>query len=462
MDVKVEDAGVCRKKLSITIPRDEISKKFDERFTELEREATVPGFRPGRAPRRLIEKRFREAVAEEVRVALAAESLQQALQGEELDVLGEPDIDPDAIELPDEGDMTFSLEVEVRPEFQLTDYAGIPVDVARESVTDTMVKTALERMRESHATIEPIEADGEAAANDLVTADLAVQMGEEVLVDRQHVRLPVAAVAVEGIPLPNLADLLTGAKGGETKTGTVTVGEDADREELAGKEVEVRVKIDAIDRIVKPDDKALLERAGYESMEALKASLERQLGSQSELAHRRRQEQAVEEWLLENMPFELPEALAKRHANRLLQRRLVDLQYRGVPVEELEKRMDQIRGATTEQAARDLKLHFILDRIGKQEKVEASDAEVDARVGYIAAQYGRRADRLQDEMAEQGSLDSLRSQIREEKVMRMLLSKARIAGAEADAAQEKSESAAADADKGREDPAAAADDAEST
>jgi len=98
-EVAVEDMGVCKKKLSITIPREAIDRKFEERFAELEREAQVPGFRPGHAPRRLIEKRFRRAVAEEVRVGLVSETLTKALEQEKLDVIGEPDIDPESVEL---------------------------------------------------------------------------------------------------------------------------------------------------------------------------------------------------------------------------------------------------------------------------------------------------------------------------------------------------------------------------
>ncbi|MGB2999035.1 MAG: trigger factor family protein, partial [Phycisphaerae bacterium] len=156
IDVTVEDAGVCKKKLVITVPRDRIDAKFDERFTELEREAQVPGFRPGHAPRRLIEKRFRRPVADEVRVALVTEAFEKAVEQEKLDVIGEPDLDPEQIELPEEGEMSFSVELEVRPEFELPDYKGIPVDAERPEITDEQVEDALKRLRESHGSLEPL------------------------------------------------------------------------------------------------------------------------------------------------------------------------------------------------------------------------------------------------------------------------------------------------------------------
>jgi len=436
MDVTVEDVAACKKRLSITIPREEIEQKFNERFNELEREALVPGFRPGRAPRRLIEKRFRDAVAEEVRAKLVSEGFEKAIDEQKLDVIGEPEIDPEKIELPDEGAMTFSIDLEVRPQFDLpADYSAIAVDqVERPQVTDETVARGLDRLRKQHGRIYPLPEGGEARENDLVSCGLTIQAGDVMVVDHQNVRLPVAAIAIEGIRLNNLPDLLKGAKAGDVRTAAITIGDDADNEDVRGKAAELRVKVDTIARVALPDDAALLAAVDYEDMDSLRASLRRQQEAQSDNAFRRAQETAVQDWLLAAVPFDLPEDLAKRHANRLLQRQLVDLQYRGIPVEEIEKRMADIRGASTERAARDLKLHFILDAIAKKEKIEATDAEVDARLRFIAVQYGRKEDRVREEMAAEGTLDSLRGQILEDKVLRMLLEKPAAKAEPADAA----------------------------
>jgi len=451
MDVTVEDVATCRKRLTITFPRDEIDRKFNERFTELEREALLPGFRPGHAPRRLIEKRFRDAVTEEVRAKLVAEGFEKAVEEQNLDVIGEPDVDPDKITLPDEGEMTFSIELEVRPEFTLPDdYSQIPLDkVERPQVTDESVAQALERFREQHGRMEPVGEDGEARDNDFLTCDLSVQAGDVMVVDRTNVRLPVAQIAVEGIRLDNLPELLKGAKVGQTLTAAITIGQEADNEDMRGKEAELRIKIGAIARVVLPDDTALLAAADYADMDALKAAMKRQQAAQGETAFRQAREKAIEDWLLESVPLDLPADLTKRHASRLLSRQLVDLQYRGIPSQEIESRLDDIRGATDERAARDLKLHFILGAIAEKEEIEATDAEVDARVRFIAAQYRRKEDRLREEMASEGTLDSLRGQILEDKVLRMLLEKATGGGAEDAAAPDEpaaeSEADAADA-----------------
>jgi trigger factor len=430
VEVKIEDLAVCRKKLSITISREEIQQKMDERYRELEREASVPGFRPGRAPRRLVEKRFRDAVTEEVRVKLASESLEKAFKEQKLDVIGDPEVDPDGIKMPEDGPMTFAVELEVRPDFELPDYIGIPVDVKPPEIGDKDVEHALEHMRETNGKLEDVPADGEVKANDIVTGDLTIQSGDVMVVDRQNVRLPVAAIAVEGIRLETLPEILAGAKTGDVRSLAITLPDDFEKESLRGKPAEVRVKLAGIQRVSLPDDKALLVAAEHENMDDLKGSLRRQLVAQADNTHRRLQEEAVQQWLLDRIPLELPSDLTKRHANNLLQRQVMNLQYRGVPVDQIEKRLEEIKGATTEQAARDLKLHFIVDKIAKKENVETTDAEVDARLRFIAAQYGRRDDRLREEMEAEGTLDNVRAQIREDKVMKMLLDKAKIAGAE--------------------------------
>jgi len=163
-------------------------------------------------------------------------------------------------------------------------------------------------------------------------------------------------------------------------------------------------------------------------MDALKRTVRRELDGRSDQVFHERQERAVEDWLLEQVKFDLPEELAKRHASSLLQRTVAGLQYRGAAVDEIEKRLEEIRGANTERAARELRLLFILDAIGKKEKIEATDAELDARVRFMAAQHGRRDDRLREEMEAEGTLDNLRGQIRDDKVVRFLLAKAVIAG----------------------------------
>ncbi len=452
MDVTVEEIGVCKKKLTVRIPREEIDKAFDERFDELQGEALVPGFRPGHAPRRLVEKRFHRAVAEEVQAKLIADGLPKALEQEKLDVLGDPDVDLDAIELPEEGPLEFSVEVEVRPEFELPDTSDIPVEDEDVSVSDEDVEEALTRFRRMHATPQAVEDEGAAVQDeDYVQGDLKIEIDGEAVVDREDVRLPVAGIAVEGMALDAFPDLVKGAKVGGEKADTLTLGETSQREDLKGKDATVTVKVKGILRHVEPDDEALLEQSGYESMDALKDGLRRQQEAEAAEAAERKRRDAVQDWLVEHTELELPEDLAKRHTERVLQRELVNLMMRGMPADQVQAREEELRSETSERATRDLKLFFIMDALAKREGVEATDAEVDARVRYIAARGGRREARVREEMEQRGSLDSLRQQIVEDKVMRRLLERAESDEEEEAEAPETEAAAPADADEAQDD-----------
>src|SRR5919205_2837299 len=126
--IRIEDAGPATKKVHVEIPQERIAAKLEEQFKELRQQAAIPGFRPGHAPQKLIEKRFASDVKEQVRRSLISESYGQAVEKNSLQVIGEPEFDnPDAIKLPESGPLTYSFQVEVQPEFTLPDLSGLTV-----------------------------------------------------------------------------------------------------------------------------------------------------------------------------------------------------------------------------------------------------------------------------------------------------------------------------------------------
>src|ERR1700722_1668189 len=126
--IKIEDAGPATKKVSVEVPQELIATKLEEQFKQLRREAALPGFRPGHAPQKLIEKRFHNDVRDQVRRNVISESYEQAVSKHSLNVIGEPQFDnPDDIKLPESGSLTYSFEIEVQPDFQLPPLTGLTV-----------------------------------------------------------------------------------------------------------------------------------------------------------------------------------------------------------------------------------------------------------------------------------------------------------------------------------------------
>ncbi len=438
--VAVEDAGTLKKKVTVTVPAEKIAAKREEMFGELSSSAQVPGFRIGRAPRRLLEKRFGKDVQRDVRNAILGDSLGKAIEKSELKVLGEPDLDLDAIELPESGDLSYNFEVEVAPEFDLPELKGIPVNKPALEVTDSRVDDAIERIRLSHARYE--DTDAAAEAHDVVVVAAKIS-GDGIEETTSTATLRVAPGQVEGLPMMDLGEKLTGKKAGESVELSVKVPDVHPNESWQGKQAKVDLTINQVRKRVMPEiDDEYAKSMGYESLAELREGMKSRMGAQVEIEIRRAMRQQVDEYLVANTSFELPEGVAKRHAAKLLQRRYVDLLQMGLPQDQVEERMTQIQASVAEEAKRDLKLSFILGKIADERSIEVVDEEINAQVAYMAQQYGQRPERMRHQLEADGTLEQVAMSIRESKVVEQLLTDAAVTEAAADPVDESKEAPA--------------------
>ena len=188
-NVTVTDAGPALKKVSVEIPADVIKSKLDEQMKELRREANIPGFRIGRAPQALIAKKFGTELKEQVRRTLIGESYEQAVEKNNLQVIGEPEFaDAAEIKLPDSGPLTYTFEVEVQPEMTLPSLTGIPVKKPKVEVKEENVDQAMKNLREQQGTLVPVEDRG-IEAGDYITADVKLTAGETEVVNQPDVSI---------------------------------------------------------------------------------------------------------------------------------------------------------------------------------------------------------------------------------------------------------------------------------
>ena len=279
--IVVEDAGTLKKKVIVTIPRQRIDAKRNEMFGELSTTALVPGFRIGHAPRRLIEKRFGKEITSDVRNSLVGEALGQAVEKTDLKTIGEPEIDLDAIQLPDEGDMQFSFQVEIRPEFTLPELTGIPVKKPTLAIGDKEIDEAVETWRQSMVRYEP--SDGKAAEGDSVMAGATVTVEGCDPVESQGLQLRLAPGQVSGLPLVDLGTALAGAKAGDEVTLTVDVPEAHPTEAWRGKKAAVAVRVGEVRKRIVPEiDEAFVTQRGYESVEQFRTQIAGYLASRHE------------------------------------------------------------------------------------------------------------------------------------------------------------------------------------
>ena len=420
-----EDVGTLKKKITVTVPVERIDGKRNEMFGELSQSAQIPGFRVGRAPRRLIEKRFGREITQDVRNALVGDSLGKLEDETELKTIGQPDLKLDDIELPETGPMEFSFEVEVAPKFELPELKGIRVERQTFEVDDARIDEQLENWRAAYAKYEGT--DDPAGEGDMVVAHVTVQ-GEGIEpIERPGQELRVAPGQIEGIPLVELGKELTGKKAGDEVTLPVDVSEAHPNEAWRGKKVEVKLALtETRHRVLPALDDEFAARYGLESMAELRTLLGQSLKARVEQEARGRMRAQVEEHLLAHTDLDVPEGAANRHAVRVLQRRYVDLLQRGIPRERIDEHLTELQAAATQEAVRRMKLEFILGEIAEQQEIEVADEEVNARVAMMAQQYNRRPERVRQELEADGSIEAVVSSLREEKTLEFLLDQAEI------------------------------------
>ncbi|MBL7185232.1 MAG: trigger factor [Phycisphaerae bacterium] len=428
--VMIEDAGPCKKKVLIEIPEEAIKKATDGQFDKLHREAEVPGFRKGRAPRRLLEKRFGKDVSEQVRLKLLADASDSAVKDNDLQTLGEPDVDFENIELPSEGPLKFDFEVEVRPEFDLPPLAGIAVTKTKLEVSDEQVDREVKHMQRLSGVWTPrTEADA-VESEDQIVADVILKVegvDEEEKLDNTVIYVRANGF-VGAIPVEKLDELLIGAKAGDTKETSLDVPKTFFRQEYRGKKVDVKIDIKDV-KWLKPAelDDNLLRQIGVEDADELRERIHDTLQGRLEEQGRTEMTEQIYKHLLDNTDFELPLDVVGQQATMVLQRQYSNLIMRGLSREQVEEQMEQLQAGSEEQAKQQLKTFFIMDKVAEKLDISVSEEEINGHIAQLAMQRQQRPEKMREQMARDGSLAQFSLEVRQNKCIAKLLETAEVA-----------------------------------
>jgi trigger factor len=425
LDVSIEKRGACQRHITVVVPREDIDRYFEREFSDLVGSAQVPGFRPGRAPRKLIEHRFKKDVSERVKGNLLMDGIAQVSQQEELSPISEPDLKLDAVELPEAGPMTFEFDLEVRPEFDLPHWKGLKIDKPVRSFTAADIDNALQNVLSRRGQLIPLE--GPASAGDYISTKLTFKDGERVLShsDEELIRIRSVLSFRDG-KIEGFDKLMEGVRAGETRTAQAMLTEGAPLEELRGKTITAVFEVQEVKRLELPEMTAelLQEIGGFESVaelrDAVKESLEKRLEYQQ---HQSAREQITGK-LTVGADWDLPPDLLRRQGRREMQRALMELQRSGFSDEEIKSRENELRQNILGNTARALKEHFIFERIAEEEKIEPVEGDYDTEIALIAQQSEQTPRRVRARLEKEGAMDVLRNQIIERKVIDLILSHA--------------------------------------
>ncbi|MHC4187723.1 MAG: trigger factor [Planctomycetota bacterium] len=441
--VKIEDVGPCKKKISIEIPEENLKQQADQQYENLRRDAVVPGFRKGRAPRRLLEKRFGKETSEQIKLQLIADASSTAVEENKLDILRDPDIDYEKIELPESGDMTFDFEVEVKPEFELPKLEGIPVDKPKLKVENEQVDRELEQLQKWSGVWTPKE-EGKIELDDQIIADANLKVEdveEEEKLDNAEIFVRPNGF-VGAVPVDTLDDLLIGAKAGDLKEKTVEVPKTYFREEYRGKKVDIKIKVKDI-KFLKPAtiDENFLKRFGVENEDELREKITENLQNNIEQQARTQMKEQIYKHLLDNTNFDLPTDIVADQATNLLQRQYTNLFSQGMTQEKIEEQLQQLQASSEQQAEEQLKTYFIMDKVAKQLEIDVTEEELNGHIAQLAIQRQQRPERLREQMTANGTLSQFKLQVQEDKCINKLLESAKITEVEPKRAAKKDKKA---------------------
>ncbi len=426
--VTIEEAGPCKKKVIIEIPRETIEYSTNNQYEELRKEALVPGFRKGRAPRRLIEKRFGKEATEQIKLKLLADASEATIKDNELKTLGEPDIDFENIKLPEEGSMKFDFEVEVRPEFDLPELEGIPVTKTKLEVTDEHIDAEIEQMLKWSGIWTPRD-KGAVEPDDQIIADVLLKVEgveEEEKLDNAEIFVRQNG-QIGQVPVEKLDEFLVGAKAGETKEFSIDVPKTYFREEYRGKKVDIKIDIKDI-KWLKPAelDESFFQRVGIENENELREKTHDKLQNQLENQIRSETAEQIYKYLHDNTDFDLPVDVVAQQADTVLRRQYVNLLMKGLSREQVSEHMEQLQASSEKQAEQQLKTFFIMDKVADKLGIDVSEEEINGHIAELAKQRNQRPERMKEQMEHDGSLAQFRMEIRQAKCVEKLLETAKI------------------------------------
>jgi trigger factor len=417
MKVDVEKQPDATSKLYIELPAEEVSKEWDTVANNFARFAKIPGYRPGKAPRRVIEAKFRKEIQDELTKKLVSKSYRDAIEQKKLRVVSVTNVED--VQFGEDKSMRFRATVVTAPEFELPEYKNIPVQLPDTKVSDGEVDAALERLRDQSADFVDVPERG-TEMEDFVVIDF------EGSVDGKPISeiAPQASKTLHGgkkfwlrvAPdnfMPTFCEQLVGQKPGETRLMMVDLPADFPVKELAGKRATYTVTLGEIKQKVLPAlDDALAEKlTPGKTLADVRHMIEHDLEHEKEHELERAKEAQVVKYLHEKIQFDLPPVLLRSETRRALGELVQRNRQRGITDEMLKEKEKELVEGAGGLAAHRLKTNFILHRIAEREKIEVTRDDFGARIRDEAERYNISAEKMRKELEEHEGLDGFAEQI---------------------------------------------------
>ena len=433
MNVVVENLPNCITTLRIELEADKVNKVWDAVTGDYTKFAKIPGYRAGKAPKAVIEKKFKKEIREELEKKLLSESCREAISEKKLRVLSLAQIED--VELAEDKSMKFTATLVTHPDFELPPYQGLVVPMKSTEVTEAEIDESLENLRDQAADFEDIKEDRGAAMEDYVVVDYRGTIdGKPVNEVFPKSGKPLAGNEDFWIRMtpeaffPGYCEALAGAKKGEVRTFTIEVPADFPVEGMGGQKIEYVVTVKEIKTKVLPalDDAFAATVQEGKTLAEIREMAREELGRQKVADTEAGKRNAIMAQLLAQVECELPVDMVRTQTRRLLADIVRENQSRGVADEVLKENEQQILGTAAQNAREQLKGTFVLLRIAEMEGIKPTQQEFNVRIAQLAERYEMKPAKLLKELEKRNALDQITEEILTAKVLDFLASSASV------------------------------------
>ena len=413
MKTDLESLSPTRVKLTVELPFDELQPSFDKAYASIAKQVSVPGFRKGKVPARVIEQRFgRGAVLEEAINDAVPKAYEDALREKEIVPVGRPEVDVTEIE--DGEKVTFTAEVDVRPEFELPDYKAITVEVDAAEANDADIDEHIDNLRTRFASLKDV--DRACADGDVLLVDIAGSTDSGDDVDDLSGNAMSYEMGTDGM-LPGFDDAVRGASAGETRTFPFTPSNG----DWAGVPLTVTATVTAVRERELPalDEEFVTMASEFDTVDELREDARTRVGRLKRMEQGQQAREKVNEALMASVDIPVPEGVIAAE---------VDAHF-----EDGDEASDEQRAEIEQQSREALKSQFILDRIAEVEEVSVGESELSNWLMQQAPRYGMAPDALAQALVESGQVSMALSDIRRSKALALVLENATVTDSNGDA-----------------------------
>jgi trigger factor len=429
VNVTVENLAPCKKLVRVELEAAAVDGAFAATTKDFQKQASLPGFRPGKAPAQLVVKKYESEIADEVKRKLMGDAYRKAIEEQKLDVIGYPDIEE--IQFGRGQALQFAATVETAPDFQLPEYKGLHVKREAKSVTDADLERALNLLRDQQVKFETVpraaQAGDIAVVNYTGTCDgkplTEIAPTAKGLTEQKGFWVEIKPDSF----IPGFADQLRGAAAGEKRTVTVTFPADFAPKDLSGRQAAYEVElVEVKERILPALDDAFAKSFGAENLEKLRTGVRTDLENELKSKISRDTNVQLVRELMGRVNFDLPETAVAQETRNVVYDLVQENAKRGVSRDVIEKEKEAIYSAAASNAKDRVKLSFLIQRIAEQEGIKVAQEEILRRVQTLAAMYQMPPDKFLKDLQKRNGLVQIYDQLAHDKVMEFLEANAKI------------------------------------